>query len=174
MSGNILIITQPDCTAEDNSNKPTRTAYWLQRKIGKTGHGLLRLGYRLKVKDNTNGCWELDVDDGCRQRLVTVYMIRTSTLDNNKSSSSLCCHSPMDELSALQMIAQYNPTETAHVVGTDIVATSSQHVYAILPYHRDGNLLQFCQSVGCLEEPVARFVFQQIIQVRSYVMNSPL
>ena len=180
MSGNIVIVTptasSDDTTEEDpSSSLLLPSAYWLQRKIGKTGHGIMRLGYKLKFKqEDSGGCWELETDVDGRQTLVTVYMMHTSVLDAGSSSKNEdnnnlgapCCYSPVDELSALQMVAKCNPTETAHVVGTNIVATCSQDVYAILPYHRDGNLLEFCQTVGCLEEPLARYIFQQIVQVR--------
>jgi hypothetical protein len=175
MSGNILIVSPTTATTSDDTTEgpSSPSAYWLQRKIGKTGHGLMRLGYKLKFKQEEGGCWELHTDNDGRQTVVTVYMMHTSVLDDNKRKSTrddddsvgAGCHSPVDELSALQMIAKYDPTETAHVVGTNIVATCSQHLYAILPYHRDGNLLEFCQTVGCFEEPLARFIFQQIVQV---------
>lgn len=162
MSGNIVVVTQPE-------GGPL--AFWLQRKIGKISHGIIRLGYKLRpntkeaFKDSSD-CWELETDEMGRQTLVTISIMHSSVIDQPRSSVLTATSTPLDELSALQMICRHNPTETAHVVGTNILATCSQSVYAVLPYHRDGTLLQFCQSVGLLEEPLARFLFRQILQVR--------
>jgi len=183
MSGNIVIVTPPP----NDDHEASPSAFWLQRKIGKTAaQGLIRLGYKLRLNDDKDkhsatssssvgGCWELETDPMGRQTIVAVYMLHSSVLDQQttknsatkeeKMTSTRAMVSPLDELSALQMVANYNnSTESAHVVGTNLIATCSQHVYAILPYHRDGNLSQFCQTVGNLEEPLARYIFRQIVK----------
>jgi len=98
-------------------------------------------------------------------------------------------NSSLNELSALQLIAKQTqqqsssssssscsifPRKTkAHVVGTELIATTTttasddenNKIYAVLPYYRDGTLLQFCQSIGSpLDESLARYIFRQIIQ----------
>jgi hypothetical protein len=153
--------------------------------------------------------WELETDDLGRPTLVAVTIIHSSSLssssndevkedmDDEASSSSSSPpvflptdRSPLDEMSALQMIDRYynsmtdetisteTPTTMAlssssssssshHVLGANMVtATCSQGtIYTIVKYHRDGTLLQFCQTNGCLEESLARFLFRQIVQV---------
>jgi hypothetical protein len=133
-------------------------------------------------------CWELETDEEGRPTLVAIHIMDSSVLDKQQFTSASAASSsssstelsqimaPCDELSALQMIARHSGHTcdgtnghncTSHVVGTNMVATCPQKVYAILPFHRDGSLLHFCQTVGGpLEEPLARFIFQQIVQVR--------
>jgi serine/threonine protein kinase len=186
MSGNIIVVTPPE---------GGQLAYWLQRKIGQNSHGIVRLGYKLRLStskdsfEESSNFWELETDEMGRQTLVAVTIMDRSILDEQQQSLSSSSNkegdpivaetdksgflqaakSPLDEISALQMIARHNSTETAHVVGTNVVATCSQSIYTILKYHRDGTLLQFCQTVGCLEEPLARYLFRQILQVSSHV-----
>ena len=107
--------------------------------------------------------------------------------------AGVAVNSSLNELSALQLIAKQTqqqsssssccsifPQKTkAHVVGTELIATTTttttttasdddnNKIYAVLPYYRDGTLLQFCQSIGSpLDESLARYIFRQIIQVR--------
>lgn len=187
----------------ENNLRPTIVAFWLQRKLGHQSSSrdlVVRLGYRLRpatkvqketntTKTNTNGdvnssehppqhCeWELDRDGSGRLMLVRVHIQNNNIVDMKQlKNSSMHLNSPINELSALQMIAKQNRSsssqmvsQSAHVVGTNLVATDDENrnTYVILPYHRDGTLLQFCQSLGRLEESLARFIFRQIVQVRN-------
>ena len=165
MSGNIVVF-------EEDGKTPQ--AFWLSRKIGKSCNGIIRLGYRLRpntkpdFKDSRDA-WELDVQESGEGMLVTVNMMNSSLL--GMKSEGTDNHNPLDEFSALQMIANQNSLEDAHVVGSEIVGTCSSHVYAILPYSPDGTLLQFCLVNGRLEEPVARFLFGQILRVGFLVVE---
>ncbi|KAG7350598.1 protein kinase domain containing protein [Nitzschia inconspicua] len=104
--------------------------------------------------------------------MVTIHILPISVLNDTcvTSTSSLAAsattaYSPLVELSVLQHIGQHNNDgNVKHVVGTDLIASSSKNVYAVLPYHRDGTLLDFCQKVGTLPEPLARFFVRQILQ----------
>lgn len=178
MDGNILIV-EPD-------GEPPQ-AFWLQRKIGthssssaasSGGLSCVRLAYKLQPdKSYANAAstvWQIaqNEDDGIgppgrgeRLPIVAIKMMHSSILDTNKNSSEF--HNPLDEISALSLVANYNNnSDEAHIIGSDLVASCSQYVYAVVPHHPDGTLLQFCQSAGSLDEPVARFFFRQILQVR--------
>jgi hypothetical protein len=185
MSGNIVVITSPATSNDDSATTAKTTitdstefpcAFWLQRKLGKTHGGMIRLGYRLKQlsfskQSLSSTKWELHTDAAGRRSMVTIHIFPSSILDDTPSSfkdiaAVTNVYSPLNELSALQRIARHQSNEPKHVVGTDLVATSSQHVYAVLPYHRDGTLLEFCQRAGQLPEPLARFFFRQIVKVK--------
>lgn len=161
MAGNIVII-------EDSEKSPH--AFWLQRKIGKISNGVIRLAYKLRpnskpeFKDSTEA-WELAVDESGEAPLVKVTMIHSSVLEMKRDDNEVDVHNPLDEMSALQMVAEHCPGDACHVVGTKLVATCSSFVYSILPYHPDGTLLQYCLEQGNLDEDMARFFFQQIIKV---------
>lgn len=201
MSGNIVVLTSPnnvedDCKPHDDDGLPR--AYWLQRKLGKTPHSIIRLGYQLKGnepraekgKETTSTQWELATDDVGRQTMVSIHIYPSSILDRPKEAVSTTTSpspsatqdvaapkaniydSPLNELSALQRIARHRKNKkdddsSKHVVGSTLMAASSQHAYAVLPYHKDGTLLQCCQRMGPLPEPLARFFFRQIVKVRA-------
>ena len=173
MSSRILEIETNDDDDDDNS-KPTILAFWLQRKLSPESSSrnvIARLGYRLRPHDDETKKWELDTDDSGRPVLVRVHMLRSTVVvvaDGDPNAA-------MNELGALSMIAKQKcgshcmVSEDAHVVGTNLLAQDDEKtIYAILPYHRDGTLLEFCQSIGNLPEPLARFIFRQILEVRRY------
>jgi hypothetical protein len=92
---------------------------------------------------------------------VTIKLIHTKILDES-SDENKSVHSPLNGLSYLQMIGN----EAAHIDGTNVIASCSNQIYVILPYHRDGTLQGYCRFQGNLPEEVARFFFGQILQVR--------
>ncbi len=158
MSSRILEI-------ETNDAEPI--AFWLQRKLCQRSRNVVaRLGYRLRpiqneAKKDKLSNWELDTDASGRPMLVRVHMLRATLAEESQNEAAL------NELGALQIIAQQNSSlADAHVVGTNLIAIVDTTIYAILPYHRDGTLLEFCQSVGNSPEPLARFLFRQILEVR--------
>jgi hypothetical protein len=169
MHGNVVII--------EEDGKPPR-AFWLQRKMSQLTHKTVRLGFT--VQPNTNpefagseGSWELtppETTDG-HHKLVQIEMLDTRILDMNSSAEASPVHSPLHEICALQLVAEHNDNRDAHVVGTKLVATSTQNVFVVMPYHRDGTLFQYCLAKGSLEEPVAKFFFRQILKVRAVLDN---
>jgi hypothetical protein len=197
MSGDIVVMTfNTNDNNHDIARDATMTpcAFWLQRKLRKTHDGLIRLGYQLKqqkqhphpVSTASVGKWELDTDVLGQPKFVTIHILPSSVLDDQPTQSqdravvvaTANAYSHLNELSALQRIANHHhqhhlhtttSKQRKHVVGTRLVATSSQYVYAVLPYYRDGTLLQFCQMVGPLMEPLARFFFKQIVKVRKEI-----
>ena len=171
MAGNIVVV---------NVEGEESQAFWLQRKVGQTAHGSIRLGFVLrsnKTTSETDGAagkvWELapgtdsDGEVGLNYQMVAIKILDTQVLDSSDTPDPLL-HNPVNELSALQMIAGHyeKQGEAGHVASTKLVAVSSQHVYAILPYYPDGTLFQYCLSQGSLKENVARFFFRQILKVR--------
>ena len=175
MAGNIVVI---DIEGQESQ------AFWLQRKVGQTAHGSIRLGFVLRYSETESAdsegaagrVWELapgpatEGDAGIDYQMVAIKILDTAVLNSDHAADSLL-HNPVNELCALQMVAKHyeKKGKTGHVVATKLIAVSSQHVYAILPYYPDGTLFQFCLSQESLKEPVARFFFRQILQVSSDV-----
>ena len=106
----------------------------------------------------------MDVDEAGEATIVRILIMHSSVLDMKCDNHEL--QSPLDYLSALQMIAQYNNTDEAHVLGAHLMGACPSFVYAVSHYYPDGTLLQHCQGKGSLEEPIARFFFSQILKVR--------
>ena len=181
MNGNIIVLDLPE------QKEPY--AVWLHRKIGRTAaNGAVRVGFILRSKYNDGGssssgaagsCWELDTHEDGSPKMVAVKIFDAHIFadgakeddDGEKSASNLPIHkrNPMHELKAYEMIAQYSQDsktdEPSHVVGTKLIGKiPNQHVYAILPFHRDGTLLSYCQECGTLSESVARFFFRRILK----------
>jgi hypothetical protein len=167
LAGNILVIENEGSEAQ---------AFWLQRKVGQTANGSIRLGFVLLSSSTSDGkVWSLasggdegEEEAGMNYQMVAIKILDTSVLDSDHTDE---LHNPISELSALQMIADHfektgKQPQGEHVIATKLVAVSSQNVYAILPYYPDGTLFQYCLAQGSLKEPVARFFFQQILKVR--------
>lgn len=160
MGGNIVVF-------EPDSESPQ--AFWLQRKIGQSPHGVIRIAYKLRqnVDADLNGssnAWQLDVNDQGLTSLVKITIMHNTVLHIPTDSQER--QSPLNEMTALQMIAKLCSPEVGHVVGTRLVGTCTSHVYTVVPYYPDGTLLQYCVAKGNLAEPVARYLFRQILQVR--------
>lgn len=160
MAGNIVVL-------EEDGHPPR--AYWLSRKIGKSPNGVIRLGYQLRpnskpeFKDSLEA-WELATDEIEEEPiLVVVHIMHTSVMDMDGEGG--VAHRPLDELSALQIIAKHKGSDEGHVIASSLVATCASHVYAIMPYHADGTLMQYCLENGSLDETIARFFFRQILKV---------
>jgi hypothetical protein len=153
-----------------------KKAYLLQRKVGTTAHGSIRVGYVLKdPKAMDEGVWELaEPSEGYSNGEHQHEMVSVIIEEKSKVLSDDMCSSHDDgntsidhaaELSALQLVATHDPEGVGHVLGTANVACDQQHVYAITDYHREGSLFEYCAEVGCLGEPEARFFFRQILMV---------
>jgi hypothetical protein len=150
-----------------------KKAYLLQRKVGATAHGSIRVGYILKdPKAPDEGVWELaeppsEYSKGDHQHeMVSVIMEEKSkVLTDDISSHGNSSIDPAAELSALQLVAKHDPGGVGHVLGTTNIACDQEYVYAIFDYHREGSLFEYCAEVGRLGEPEARFFFRQILRV---------
>jgi hypothetical protein len=184
MNGNIILL-------DTNGKAKEKTfAFWLHRKIGRTSHGVVRVGFVLRRKyqaDNDGEedesssigtAWEMDANEDGSPKMVAVKVLDSRILQEKNapatseedSSSVMPIHesNPLHELKAYEMIAKYSEEHDGepHVIGTNLIGSySSQDIYAVLPFHRDGTLLQYCQEYGTLSEPVARFFFRRILKV---------
>lgn len=151
-----------------------KKAYLLQRKVGTTAHGSIRVGYVLKEPKaaDEGGVWEMaepssgDSKGEHQHEMVSVIMEEKSrVLSDDRGSHGNTLTDPAAELSALQLVATHDPDGVGHVLGTTNMACDEQYVYAITDYHREGSLFEYCAEVGCLGEPEARFFFRQILRV---------
>jgi serine/threonine protein kinase len=171
VSGNILLIR------EDNNNiNDQQHAYLLQRKIGNSARGSVRVGYVVTRNSgdsndgNSNTLWDVEVEPHTGQyKMVTITIFAASYVFNSKNTNNNA--DPITELSALQMIATAatNTTTENHVEGTLLIATDDVHVYSITPYYKEGSLYDYCVELkrDTLNENDARFFFRQICKVRT-------
>jgi hypothetical protein len=156
LSGNILTVDSPQ----------GERAYWLQRKMCKTTHGSVRLGFRVTRRDGDSSttCWTVQPStNGSYPFEMVAIKIQDKVVCEHTPRGT---RDPQVEFSALQMVAGYDPEGLGHVV-TGIVCTDNENVFVIMPYYGEGSLVEYIAENGRLSEEVARHFFQQIISVRT-------
>jgi hypothetical protein len=115
LSGNILLVNQAD----------GQKGYFLQRKMAKTTFGCVRVGFlceQRKEEGDTGMEWDVIKSDGPYPfEMVAIKMeSKEKVLAHEVGSDS---KDPTVELSALQMIAAYDPKGDCGVIGTSIIQT---------------------------------------------------
>ena len=192
MSGNVLVVLE-----EDNSDiNQAQRAYWIQRKIGKTAAGSVRIGYVLRRRKadgrgvgedsyNTHGGeqWEVTPKEskpssssstseggGVPAADAAYEMVAIKMYDKSKCTSNKA-NGPAVEIAASQLLARHaGDPAFHHVLGTVDVLSDERHVYLITPYCDGGDLLSVLESRGRLEESVARYIFKQLLSVSTFLL----
>lgn len=149
---NIIII---------ETNQEGELAFWLQRKIEKSSHGVVRLGYRL-MPTGQQDTWT--VAPVGPDQMVAIHVMDQGVLDQSTKKELL---NPLNESSALQLVANHAGGTPNVIQGSTYVAKCADQVYAVLPHLSGETLLDFCCSFqgALLDEAVARHLFCQILQV---------
>ena len=157
LSGNILLVNHPD---------KGDTAYFLQRKLSKTTHGSVRVGFKVEQKklvDDVGIEWDVIKSDGPYP--FEMFAIKLQDKQKILSTKDMVMMDPKVELSALQLIAEKDPNGDGHVISAHYLCTDRNTVFSITPFSGEGSLFEFVVECGRLEEPVARYYFQQILKV---------
>ena len=160
VAGNILIV-------EDSENpKAEKKTFMLHRKLKASTHGSVRLGFTLRDPSvSESGGWELVVPSGSSDDQFEMVAVK---IEPKTTAVSYSSENPLVALSALQWIAANDPEKgTAHLLGPAIIAADEAHYYTITPFQNGGPLLDYCAEVGQLPENEARYIFRQILKVRS-------
>ena len=179
MSGNVLVVLEEGNNSGDIDQ--AQRAYWIQRKIGKTTAGSVRIGYTLRRRnsDGKGDQWEVTpkgsskpssssstsecgngvpAADGAAYEMVAIKMYERSKCTRNKANG------PAVEIAASQHLARHVADPSFHhVLGVCDVLADDRHVYLIMPYCDGGDLLSILESRGRLEESVARHIFKQLL-----------
>jgi serine/threonine protein kinase len=201
MSGNVLVVLEEgnvgilnQAQKDVSSNvgigiNQAQRAYWIQRKIGKTTHGSVRIGYVLRRREveehelgdesygrgdaqwevtpkesTTNSSSSISEGGGGVPAADAAYeMVAIKMYDKSKCTSNKAS-GPAVEVAASQLLARHAPARH-HVLGSVDVLSDERHVYLIMPYCDGGDLLSVLESRGRLVESVARHIFQQILRV---------
>ena len=180
MSGNVLVVLEKGNNGGDIDQ--AQRAYWIQRKIGKTAAGSVRIGYTLRRRNSEgkDDQWEVTpkesskpsstsstsecggggpAADDAAYEMVAIKMYERSKCISNKANG------PAVEIAASQHLARHVADPSFHhVLGTVDVLADDRHVYLIMPYCDGGDLLSVLESRGGrLEESVARHIFKQLL-----------
>ena len=192
MSGNVLVVLEE---GSSDINQAQR-AYWIQRKIGKTTAGSVRIGYVLRRRKaegqgvgedsyNTHGSaqWEVTPKEskpssssstneggGVPAADAAYEMVAIKMYDKSKCTGNKA-NGPAVEIAASQLLARHaGDPAFHHVLGTLDVLSDERHVYLITPYCDGGDLLSVLESRGRLEESVARYIFKQLLSVSALLL----
>lgn len=162
IAGNILLVEEPNSSPR---------AYWLHRKfkLSNTSNGCLRVGYKLRTKNESNADTKKDTV-WCVQKssggpypyeMVAIKVQDRFSIFNDQKAGD---RNPSIELSALQMVKELDPNSEGHVIGTREMCLDEKHIYTIMPYFGGGTLFDYVAECGRLPECVARHFFKQIIR----------
>lgn len=156
LAGNILLVEHPE----------GQKAFFLQRKMAKTSHGCLRVGFLCEQKIGGME-WNVIKSDGPHPKfeMVTIKIESKDKVLVNDTGKDTFTKDPTVELSALQMIAAYDPRGEGGVIGSSCICADHTHVFSVLPFHGEGTLFQHVVESGRLEERMAQHFFQQILKV---------
>jgi hypothetical protein len=185
IAGNVLVV---------KTDKGTK-AYWMQRKITEESHtpNYVRIGFPLKPLEYEgapmNSSWTvIKAEKGSTYpfEMVAIKVQKSSNAfadgsDNGKgdlldgsehdsNSKSTRMRNAKNEISALQMIsaAMSNSSCPGNVLGSELVCKDELQVHIILPYCKEGTLLDLIgakEETHKLNEADAHKYFSQIIVV---------
>ena len=194
MSGNVLVVLEEGNNSGDIDQ--AQRAYWIQRKIGKTTAGSVRIGYVLRRRKaegqgvgedsyNAHGSaqWEVTPKEskptsssstneggGVPAADAAYEMVAIKMYDKSKCTGNKA-NGPAVEIAASQLLARHaGDPAFHHVLGTVDVLSDERHVYLITPYCDGGDLLSVLESRGRLEESVARYIFKQLLSVSTLIL----
>ena len=73
---------------------------------------------------------------------------------------------PLKEVAAMQYLSRENPHP--HVMGVLDVLEDEEYLLIFMPFCSSGDLFLFVQQAGRFPEPMARYWFRQILEVRQH------
>lgn len=161
-------------------------AYWPQRRLQDAIYGsvwaclVLRRHYGVAADDAARAAgvepgsasapivWEITGQH------VAIKMVEWSRVHHMRGR---LLEDPVKEVAAMQLLGARHP----NVLGSTEVLQDRDFLYSVMPYCKDGDLfgvvVQYAEESGGeigMPEPVARFWFRQILQVRSCQGTSSL
>ncbi|CAB9520298.1 activated protein kinase catalytic subunit alpha-1 [Seminavis robusta] len=181
IAGNVLV-------AETEEGKK---AFWMQRKLTEETHSrnYVRVGFPLKpalIEDEEMlGAWTVKRTEGGQYpfEMAAIKVQPHAKVfpddddedeegangdEKQKEVSKISLmRNPKNEISALQMIKAADPDGTGHVLGAEYVVTDDVMVYIIMPYCKEGSLLDKMGASGRngrLEEAEACKFFCDIVK----------
>mmetsp|Transcript_12486 Transcript_12486/g.25803 ORF Transcript_12486/g.25803 Transcript_12486/m.25803 type:complete len:220 (+) Transcript_12486:2057-2716(+) len=156
---NVVYEARPDGSA------PVR-AYWIGRKLKKAIYGCVRSCTVLRLRQGSRWTGPASgAAGGGAAWEVTPEMAAVKIMDWDRVRGLRGRHmeDPVKEVSAMQYISRGggNP----NVLGTLDVLSDEQYLYFFMPFCSSGELFGYVERDGRFTEPVARFWFQQLLNV---------
>lgn len=143
---NIIYERHPD-------GRPPERAYWVGRKLKKCIFGIVKACTVLKFRNDPHVCWE-----------VTEHRAAVKIMSWQKIRELRHVEDPQKEVAAMQFISSGGVHP--HVMGTLDVLQDEEYLLMFMPYCSSGDLFGFVQQATRFPEPMARYWFKQILEVR--------
>jgi serine/threonine protein kinase len=152
VSGDVLEVSNIIYERHDDGRPPAR-AYWVGRKLKKCIFGVVKECTVLKFRNDMNVPWE-----------VTPHKAAAKIMSWKKIRELRHIEDPQKEVAAMQYVSEVY----AHpnVMGVLDVLEDEDYLLMFMPYCSSGDLFGFVQSAGRFPEPMARYWFRQILEVR--------
>lgn len=131
-------------------------AYLLGRRLRNAIFGAVRVVSVLQLRDQDRMVWEFT------KKYAAVKIIEW---DKVRSLHGRHAEDPLKEIACLQYMSNYGNDLHPNVIGSMEVLTDDHYIYSFMPLCSGGELFAHVERDGRFEEPVARYWFQQILQV---------
>ena len=145
---NIIYERHPD-------GRPPERAYWVGRKLKKCIFGVVKACTILKFRNASDVPWE-----------VTEHKAAVKIMSWQKIRELRHIEDPQKEVAAMQFVSQDGTHP--HVMGTLDVLQDDEYLLMFMPFCSSGDLFGFVQQAGRFPEPMARYWFKQILEVRQH------
>ena len=134
--------------------RPPRRAYWVGRKLKKCIFGVVKECTLLQFTNNVNVPWE-----------VTPNKAAVKIMSWQKIRELEHIEDPIKEVAAMQYVNRNG--NHRHVMGLYDVLEDEDYLLMFMPFCSSGDLFSFVQQAGQFPEPMARYWFRQILEVRA-------
>ena len=141
--------------------RPPERAYWIGRKLRKCIFGVVKECTVLRFRNDQNVPWE-----------VTEGKAAVKIMSWQKIRELRHIEDPQQEVAAMQYISREGVHP--HVMGVYDVLEDEDYLLMFMPFCSSGDLFGFVQQAGRFPEPMARFWFKQILEVRRYKLTKRL
>jgi len=146
---NIIYESHPD-------GRPPDRAYWVGRKLKKCIFGVVKECTVLLYRNDANVPWE-----------VTPAKAAVKIMSWQKIRELRHIEDPQQEVAAMQYVSKNGPHP--HVMGVLDVLQDEDYLLMFMPFCSSGDLFGFVQQAGRFPEPMARYWFRQILEVRRHL-----
>ena len=132
--------------------RPPERAYWVGRKLKKCIFGVVKECTVLRFRNDPEVPWE-----------VTEHKAAGKIMSWQKIRDLQHIEDPLKEVAAMQHVSKGGVHP--HVMGVLDVLQDEEYLLLFMPFCSSGDLFGFVQQAGRFPEPMARYWFNQILDV---------
>jgi serine/threonine protein kinase len=133
--------------------RPPNHAYWVGRKLKQCIFGVVKECTMLRFRNDASVPWE-----------VTSQKAAVKIMSWEKIRALRHIEDPIKEVAAMQYICKDGTHP--HVMSVLDVLQDEEYLLLFMPFCSSGDLFSFVQQAGKFPEPMARYWFRQILEVK--------